>query len=111
MGALWQLVLVSVMVGAGIGLAYGAMPSLIMGAVPPEESASANGLNSLMRSVGTSLSAALAGLVFAQMSVDLNGTPVPSREAFLMMMAVGAAGALGALGVAAFLPRRKPIRS
>ncbi|WP_416416298.1 MFS transporter [Paenarthrobacter aromaticivorans] len=111
MGALWQLVLVSVLVGAGIGLAYGAMPSLIMGAVPPEESASANGLNSLMRSVGTSLSAALAGLVFAQMSMDLNGNPVPSREAFLMMMAVGVAGAVGALGVAAFLPRRKPLRS
>jgi len=106
--ALWQLVLVSVLVGAGIGLAYGAMPSLIMGAVPPEESASANGLNALMRSVGTSLAAALAGLVFAQMSMNLNGNPVPSRDAFLVMMAVGAAGAIVALCVALFLPRRKP---
>jgi hypothetical protein len=58
-----------------------------------------------MRSVGTSLSAAVAGLVFAQLSTDLIGTPVPSREAFHMMMGIGAAAALTALAIAAFLPR------
>lgn len=105
MEAVWQLVTVSGIVGAGIGLAYGAMPALVMGAVPPSESASANGLNSLMRSVGTSLSAAVAGLVFAQMSTSLAGTPVPSRAAFEMMMGIGAATALAALAIAAFLPR------
>ena len=103
--AIWQLVLASSLVGAGIGLAYGAMPALVMGAVPPSESASANGLNSLMRSVGTSLSAAVAGLVFAQMNTLVAGNPVPSRDAFLVMMGVGAAAALTALVIAAFLPR------
>lgn len=103
----WQLVLASSLVGAGIGLAYGAMPALVMGAVPPSESASANGLNALMRSVGTALSAAVAGLVFAQLSIDLNGNPVPSRDAFLVMMGIGAAASLCALAIAAFLPRYK----
>ena len=31
MSEIWQLVLVSALIGAGIGLAYGAMPALIMG--------------------------------------------------------------------------------
>lgn len=103
--AIWQLVLASSLVGAGIGLAYGAMPALVMGAVPASDSASANGLNSLMRSVGTSFSAAVAGLVFAQLSTDLGGNPVPSHDAFLVMMGIGAAAALTALVIAAFLPR------
>jgi MFS family permease len=105
MEAVWQLVAVSSVVGAGIGLSYGAMPALVMGAVPPSESASANGLNSLMRSVGTSLSAAVAGLVFAQMSTSLSGTLIPSEGAFQLMMGCGAVAALAALAVAAFLPR------
>lgn len=103
--AVWQLVLASSLVGAGIGLAYGAMPALVMGAVPPSESASANGLNSLMRSVGTSISAAVAGLVFAQWHTDLGGHSVPSRDAFLIMMGIGAGAALVALAIASFLPR------
>ncbi|MFC8521443.1 MULTISPECIES: MFS transporter [Micrococcaceae] len=108
--AVWQLILASALVGAGIGLAYGAMPVLVMGAVPPSESASANGLNSLMRSVGTSLSAAVAGLVFAQMSVNLAGHSVPSRDAFLVMMGIGACAALTALAIATFLPQYRPLR-
>jgi len=103
--AIWQLVLAAGLVGAGIGLAYGAMPALVMGAVPPSESASANGLNSLMRSVGTSLSAAAAGLVFAQMSMNLAGNTVPSPDAFKVMMGIGAGAALTALVIAVFLPR------
>jgi MFS family permease len=35
MSAIWQLVLVSCIVGAGAGFAYGAMPALAMAAVPP----------------------------------------------------------------------------
>lgn len=31
MSAVWRLVIVSAVIGAGIGLAYGAMPALIMG--------------------------------------------------------------------------------
>src|SRR5439155_7748493 len=77
MAAVWQLVLVSVLIGAGIGLAYGAMPALIMSAVPVSETAAANSLNTLMRSIGTSVSSAVAGVILAQLTISLGGYTLP----------------------------------
>ncbi|MCT2591598.1 MFS transporter [Streptomyces sp. N2-109] len=104
MSAVWQLVLVSSVIGAGIGLAYGAMPALIMAAVPVSETATANSFNTLMRSIGTSVSSAVAGVVLAQMTVSLGPVAVPSQDGFRLVMAIGVGAALAALAIAAFLP-------
>lgn len=106
MSGVWQLVLVSSVIGAGIGLAYGAMPALIMAAVPVEETAAANSLNTLMRAIGTSISSAVAGAVLAQLTATFGSLTVPSREGFQVIMAMGAAAAIIALAIAAFLPRK-----
>jgi MFS family permease len=106
MAEVWQLVLVGAIMGAGVGLAYGAMPALIMGAVPRSETAAANSLNTLMRSIGTSVSSAVAGVVLAQLTITTGGVELPSQTAFQVILGIGAAAALVALGVAAFLPRR-----
>jgi MFS family permease len=108
MSAIWQLVLVSAVIGAGIGLAYGAMPALVMAAVPVSETAAANSLNTLMRSIGTSVSSAVAGVVLAQMTVTFGAVTLPSQSGFRVVMAIGAGAALVALGFAAFLPRLRP---
>ncbi len=108
MSALWQLVLVSAVIGGGIGLAYGAMPALIMAAVPVSGTAAANSLNTLMRAVGTSVSSAVAGVVLAQMTLSFGHLAVPSQNAFRTVMAIGAAAALIALALASFLPRHSP---
>ncbi|MEU2623989.1 MFS transporter [Streptomyces sp. NPDC007157] len=108
MDAVWQLVLVSCVVGAGIGFAYGAMPALIMGAVDPHETAAANSLNTLMRSIGTSTASAVAGVILAQMTNVFGGVTVPSENGFKVVMAVGSGAAVLALLVAAFIPRRRP---
>ncbi|MFJ9352204.1 MFS transporter [Streptomyces sp. NPDC101237] len=107
MDAVWQLVLVSCVVGAGIGFAYGAMPALIMGAVDPHETAAANSLNTLMRSIGTSTASAVAGVILAQMTNVFGGVTVPSENGFKVVMASGSGAALLALLVAAFIPRRE----
>ncbi|MEU2083855.1 MFS transporter [Streptomyces albus] len=107
MSALWQLVLVSAIVGAGIGLAYGSMPALIMAAVPPSETAAANSFNTLMRSIGTSVSSAVAGVVLAQLTMRLGPVTVPAQSGFRLVMAIGAGAALAALAVACFLPGRR----
>lgn len=108
MSSIWQLVLVSSVIGAGIGLAYGAMPALVMGAVPPSETASANSLNTLMRSIGTSISSAVAGVLLAHLTITVGPLTVPSQASFRVIMAIGAAAALVAAAVAAFLPGRQP---
>jgi MFS family permease len=78
----WELVLVSCVIGAGIGFAYGAMPALIMAAVPASETAAANSFNALMRSIGTSTSSAVTGVVLAQMITTFGGVALPSENGF-----------------------------
>ncbi|HEY3471612.1 MAG TPA: MFS transporter [Amycolatopsis sp.] len=106
MSATWHLVLVSSIIGAGIGLAYGAMPALVMGAVPVSETAAANSLNTLMRSIGTSVSSATAGLVLARLTIRFGPAELPSENGFRLVLGMGSAAALIALAVAAFLPGR-----
>lgn len=108
MSAIWQLVIVSCLVGAGIGLAYGAMPSLIMAAVPVSETAAANSLNTLMRSIGTSLSSAVAGVVLAHLTITLGQAVLPSQNGFRLIMGIAAGASVLALSIAAFLPPRRP---
>ncbi|MFJ4166883.1 MFS transporter [Microbacterium sp. NPDC089698] len=107
MSELWHIVLVSMIIGAGIGLAYGAMPALIMAAVPMSETAAANSLNTLMRSIGTSISSAVAGVILAQMVLTVGPTVVPTQDAFRIVLAASAASAVVALTIAAFLPRAR----
>ncbi|MFB7510014.1 MFS transporter [Streptomyces broussonetiae] len=108
MSEVWQLVLVSCVIGAGVGFAYGAMPALIMGAVPPSETAAANSLNTLMRSIGTSVASAVAGVVLAQMTVSLGGHALPSENGFKVVMAIGGGAAVVAFFLASLLPRHRP---
>jgi hypothetical protein len=104
MSEVWQLVIVSGTISAGIGLAYGAMPALIMGAVPVSETAAANSLNTLMRSIGTSISSAVAGVILAQLTIAFGPANVPSQDGFRLILGLGSVTALGALAIAAFIP-------
>ncbi|MGV9699954.1 MFS transporter [Streptomyces sp. NPDC003470] len=108
MSEVWHLVLVSCVIGAGIGFTYGAMPALIMGAVPASETAAANSLNTLMRSIGTSVASAIAGVILAQMTISLGGFALPSENAFKVVMGIGAGAAVLAFVIASFIPRHRP---
>ncbi|MCL8010966.1 MFS transporter [Streptomyces sp. AS02] len=107
MSEVWHLILVSCVIGAGVGFTYGALPALIMGAVPESETAAANSLNTLMRSLGTSFASAIAGVVLAQMTTDFGGYALPSENGFKVVMAIGAGAALLAFTVATFIPKQR----
>ncbi|MEU3618807.1 MFS transporter [Streptomyces sp. NPDC006872] len=111
MSEIWQLVLVSCIVGAGVGFAYGALPTLIMSAVPVSETGSANAVNTLLRSIGSSLASAACGVVVSQMTIDFGGHALPSEDSFKVIMAIGCCAALLALLLASFLPRRRAAAS
>ncbi|WP_299530652.1 MFS transporter [uncultured Streptomyces sp.] len=108
MSAPWQTVVIAVVLGAGIGLAYSSLPALIIGAVDPSETGAANGLNTLMRSIGTSVSSAVIGMVLANTSVRAGTAAVPSMEGFRISFGIATAAVLVGLALAAFLPSRKP---
>lgn len=103
-GSLWGIMAVSVIICAGVGLAYGAMPSLVMASVPNSEMGSANSFNTLMRSIGQSIAAAVLGVVLAQMTTDFLGGPVPSEAGFSVALLIGCGVALVAAAVASLIP-------
>ncbi|GAA2570597.1 MULTISPECIES: MFS transporter [Streptomyces] len=108
MSAAWQTVLTSVLIGAGIGLAYSSLPALIIGAVPASETGAANGLNTLMRSIGTSVSSAVIGMVLANTANDVGGVAVPTLHGFRVSFMIAAAAVAVGLVLAFFLPRGNP---
>ncbi|MEV5544922.1 MFS transporter [Streptomyces sp. NPDC052309] len=108
MDAAWQTVITSVMLGAGIGLAYSSLPALIVGAVPASETGAANGLNTLMRSIGTSVSSAVIGMVLANTANDVGGVAVPTMHGFRVSFLIATAAVAVGLVLAFFLPSRRP---
>lgn len=104
MGSTWGVLAATLVANAGVGLAYGAMPALIMSGVPLSETASANSFNTLMRSLGTSVSAAVVAAVLSQMTVTMGGYPLPSENGFRVGLLIGCGVALVAAAVAAAIP-------
>lgn len=104
----WEITLATVFIGAGIGIAYAAMPALIMGAVPITETAAANGLNALMRSMGTSLSSAVISVVLAHQVVRLGPVVLPSSHGFTLALLISVGAAVVALGFSLAIPRPAP---
>ncbi|MFW3461169.1 MFS transporter [Streptomyces microflavus] len=102
----WSLLIVTLVCNSGVGFAYGAMPALIMSAVPQSETASANSFNALMRSIGTSFAAAVIGVVLARMTTDFGGFPLASENGFRVAMLIGCGVGLAAAVVAALIPVR-----
>lgn len=92
----------NMVMGAGIGLAYAAMPALIMQAVPLTDTASANGVNTLMRSIGTTSAAAAIGALLANSMTELN-----MFQTFRHIFLLGAVAALCCALLAAALPKAR----
>ncbi|MFF9280356.1 MFS transporter [Streptomyces griseosporeus] len=105
MDAAWQTVITSVVLGAGIGLAYSSLPALIVGAVPASETGAANGLNTLMRSIGTSVSSAVIGMVLANTADHVGGVAVPTMHGFRVSFLIATAAVAVGLLMALFLPK------
>ncbi len=106
--SVWMIVVGGMIIGAGVGLSYSSMPALIIGAVPVSETAAANGLNSLMRSIGTSSAAAVISVVLASMTVTLGTATIPSFDAFRATFVIAIVAAIVALVFASLIPKAKP---
>jgi MFS family permease len=103
----WHLLVANILVGAGIGFAYAAMPMLIMRSVPQSETGASNGLNALFRSLGTGTAAAVIGAVLATSSIDRDGVPVPTPAGFQLSFVIGGSVAIVAFVIALFIPRKR----
>lgn len=105
-GSLFQVIVGTTVVGIGTGVGYAAMPSLINANTPREEIAAANGLNTLVRSVGSSLASAIGGSILAASTVALGAFALPSLSAYRVLFLVCGIAALLAGAAALTIPHR-----
>lgn len=94
-----QVVTGSVLVGIGTAVGYSAMPTMIMRAVPVTETASANGLNVLLRSVGTSTASAVVAAVSTAATITVAGQALPSQGAVSLLFWLAAGASFAAVAI------------
>lgn len=102
-----EIVVGSTLVSLGTALAFAAMPTLIMGAVPITETAAANGLNALVRAIGTSIgSTVVAAFLAASTFVSAAGDVYPTEAAFEHVLWFGAAASAIGAALTFLIPAR-----
>ncbi|MGC4974012.1 MFS transporter [Streptomyces sp. DT199] len=101
---LWMIIAGATVVAIGTTLAYSALPTLILRAVPPEQTASANGVNVLMRTIGQAGSSAAVAAVLVHHTSPVGGAPVPTLHGYLLAFAMAGAVALVAVAAALCIP-------
>lgn len=94
--SLWQVILGTAVIGAGSGIGYAMLPSLINSFTPVADLAAANGINSLARSLGSTFASAIGGSILASVTISLGGFAVPSLAAYRILFAICAGAALAA---------------
>ncbi|MGG7102070.1 MFS transporter [Rhodococcus sp. 24CO] len=90
---LFTIILGTAIVSAGVAFALAAMPTLITESAPLDQTASANSVNSLLRSVGTSTGSAVAAAVLAGSTVLIGTAVVPTLHSFEVLYSIGAGAA------------------
>ncbi|MFB7848139.1 MFS transporter [Streptomyces sp. NPDC002466] len=105
--SLWLIITGATVVASGTAIAYSALPALVMRGVPVSETAAANGLNTLMRSIGQALCSATVAAVLTGLTFRVGGRTAPTLHAYQLVFLVAAGSALAALLVTLFLPGRR----
>lgn len=99
-GRMTDFMAFSTIQGAGFGVAYAALGTLAVQHVPMAESSIASGINSLVRTGGGSVSAAITAAVLTGQTIP-HMPGVPTAHAYVLCFVIVTAGAFVAAAVAA----------
>jgi hypothetical protein len=102
--ASWHIYVTSMLLGAGNGLCFGALPNLIIGSAPASQTGAATGMNIVFRNIGGALGSQLATSILAASAV---GLAYPTREGFRLAFLLGMAAPLLALLLTVLMPGRR----
>lgn len=103
-GALWQIAVGAALIYFGAGLAYCALPLLVMANVALHETAAANAVNNLSRVVGSVMAAAVASAILAAAVHATAAGRHPAHWAYVAIYLLGAVAAAGTAALARALP-------
>lgn len=95
----YDMLIFSVLQGIGFGLAYAALGTVAVQHVPMDESAIASGINSLVRTAGGSVGAAITATVLT--SYLIPRTTIPALHGYVLSFLIAAVAAVLAAAVAA----------
>ncbi|RYJ06417.1 MAG: MFS transporter [Actinomycetales bacterium] len=101
----WHMLLANGLMGLGVGLAFACLASLIVAAVPPEQTGVASGMNANIRTIGGGVGSAVMGSIVTASIVTSTG--LPSEAGYT----IGFAALAGAFLVAALAALTIPTRS
>jgi predicted MFS family arabinose efflux permease len=100
----WNFYLATGLLGLGLGLAFGAIPTLLNSGVTPEQTSVANSVNQTLRSIGGSIGTAVATAILA--AGPMPGLPLPTVDAYTTAFAVSGAICVFAIVAAVLIPYR-----
>jgi sugar phosphate permease len=106
-----ELVAFNLVLSTGIALAFAAMPTLIVEAVPRHETGEATGFNTLMRSIGASLGSQVTAAVLASETIGRSQVPAESGYTTAFVICAGAALVAACVAVAIPTGRRDAVPS
>ena len=105
-GSALEVILGGLVLNAGVGCAFAALPNLIVGAVDAHETGDATGVNTIARNVGASLGGQVAASIIAGHTIA-GGLPADSGFEIAFLMSAGVSLAAGAFGL--LIPASRPI--
>jgi MFS family permease len=89
---LWQVAVVTFVAGIGIGVAYSVMPALIVARTPPERTASATGVNTVLRITGGAIGSAMIAALQAAWTPRGEDFPAAAGYVVAALFAAGLCG-------------------
>ncbi|WP_394771045.1 MFS transporter [Lacisediminihabitans sp.] len=94
----WQIAVESGVFGLGLGIAYSAMSSLVVQAVPAHQTGAASGMNVNVRTIGGAIGTAVFSTIVTG-NLDSTGLPLEAgyTDGFIVLAAFAVAAALVAL--------------
>jgi EmrB/QacA subfamily drug resistance transporter len=101
----WEIYLASLLLGAGIGLAFSALANLIVEAVPPGQTGVATGMNTIMRTIGGAIGGQVAASIIAATVIASNP---PTERGCTIAFAISAAALFVSFLSALAVPRKQP---
>lgn len=85
-----MLIVWTTVIGIGVGIGYAALPMLIVRYTPGTQIGEANGMNALVRAIGTAVASAGVSVIATMLAVTVEGHSTPSATAFLVLSIIGA---------------------
>lgn len=100
----WHIVVGGMVTNGAFSMGYAALPALVVAEVRPEETAIANGVNSIARSIGSALGSALVITLLSSRILDSGHAP---RSSFTAAFIIGAVAMLCSAFIVIFGMRTK----